>query len=77
MHWGQKGRSVRDHLFIVNGDDHYKSNKNPVTFQILDYKLCFDSLWFEEVTNDLFEPGLDDDKLVLLNKVNESNEISI
>ena len=76
---GRKGRSVRDHLFMVNGIilDHHKSKENPVTFQILDYMLCFDSMWFEEVTNDLFEAGIKDDKLALIAKINESNDIAV
>ena len=56
---GRKGRSVRDHLFMVNGiiHDHHNSQTKPVTFQILDYSLCFDSMWFEEVTNDVYTAG--------------------
>ena len=65
---GRKGKSIRDHLFIVNGiiHDHHSSETKPVTFQIMDFKLCFDSMWYEEVTNDLFEAGVNDDKLALL-----------
>ena len=77
---GRKGRSVRDHLFIVNGivHDHYKSKEKHVTFQILDYSLCFDSMWFEEVTYELYEAGIQqDDKLALIAKINESNDIAI
>ena len=69
---GRKGRSVRDHLFMVNGIvfDHHNS-------QILDYFLCFDSMWFEEVTNDLYTAGVDNDNLALLHNINESNDIAI
>ena len=76
---GRKGQSVWDHLFIVNGVvlEHYKSKENPVTFQILGFSLCFDSMWFEEVTNDLYEVGIRDDKLALIAKINESNDIAI
>ena len=75
---GRRGRSIRDHLFIVNGiiHDHVKTN-NPITFQILDYRLCFDSMWFEEVGNDLYSAGFKDDKLALLMKLNEVNEIAL
>ena len=50
---GRKGRSIRDHLFIINGviHDHHNSENKPVTVQILDYSLCFDSMWYEDVTN--------------------------
>ena len=65
---GRKGRSVRDHLFMVNGiiHDHHNSESKPLTFQILDYLLCFDSMWYEEVTNRLYKAGVNDDKLALL-----------
>ena len=73
---GRRGRSVKDHLFMVNGVilDHNKSKDKPVTFQIPDYMLCFDSMWFEEVTNELIEAGIKDDKLALIAKINESND---
>lgn len=76
---GRKGRSVRDHLFMVNGIvfDHHNSQNKPITFQILDYSLCFDSMWFEEVTNDLYTAGVDNDNLALLHNINESNDIAI
>ena len=43
---GRKERSIRDHLFVVNGilHEHSKLKTNPVSIQILDYKNCFDSL---------------------------------
>ena len=34
-------------------------------------------MWFEEVTNDLYEAGIRDDKLALIAKINESNELAI
>ena len=76
---GRKGKSIRDHLFVVNGviHDHHNSKTQPVTFQIMDYKLCFDSMWYEEVTNELYDAGIRDDKLALLAKINESNKIAI
>ena len=57
--------------------DHHKSTEKPLTFQILDYMLCFDSMWLEEVMNDLYEAGVNDDKLALISKINESNEIAV
>ena len=76
---GRKGRSVRDHLFVVNGiiHDHHNSKEKHVTFQILYYSFCFDSMWYEEFTNDLYEAGTKDDKLALIEKISESNDIAI
>ena len=44
---------------------------------IMDYQTCFDSMWVEEVMNDLFEAGVQDDKLALLNEINKTNNIAI
>ena len=76
---GRKNRSIRDHLFIVLGiiHEHKNSHENPLTAQILDYKSCFDSMWLDEVANDLFEAGVNDDKLNVLHKINETNNISV
>ena len=76
---GRKERGIRDHLFIVNGiiHEHSKSKNKPVTIQIMDYSCCFDSLWQDEVTNELFEAGVDDDKLALFHKINEINHIRV
>ena len=75
---GRKERGIRDHLFVVNGiiHEHKNSNKS-LAAQILDYKSCFDSMWLDEVTNDLYEAGVNDDKLVVLYKLNETNEVAV
>ena len=72
-------RSISNHLFIINGiiHEHKKSKTKPVTIQILDYSCCFDSLWQDEVTNELFDAGVDNDKLALLHKINETNHIRV
>ena len=33
---------------------------------VYDVDMCFDSLWAQDCTNDLYDAGCDDDKLVLL-----------
>ena len=43
----------------------------------MDYKSCFDSLWADEVTNDLFEAGVTDEKLALIHKINEIDHIRV
>ena len=76
---GRKNRGIRDHLFVVNVVifEHCKSKTNPISFQIMDFKSCFDSLWELEVINDLFEAGVTDDKLVVIHKLNETNHIRV
>ena len=67
---GCKGRGIRDNLFVLNGiiHEHCKSKTSPISIQILDYMSCFDSLWADEVMNDLYEAGVSDDKLALIKK---------
>ena len=75
---GRKQRGIRDHLFVVNGIIHdHKNSKKSLAIQILDYQSCFDSMWLEEVVNDLFLAGLNDDKLSVLYKINETNQIAV
>ena len=47
-----------------------KKKANPIDIEVLDFKLCFDSLWLEECMNDLFEAGIDDDNLALIYEAN-------
>ena len=73
---GRKNRRIQDHLFIVNGIlfDNNSSRKNkPLSVCIYGCRQCFDSLWQEEVINDIFEAGVKDDKLTLLYEINRIN----
>ena len=77
---GRKGRRTQDHLFIINGIicDHARSKtKQQISISIYDCELCFDSMWQEEVINDLFDAGVKNDKLALLHKVNQVNKVAI
>ena len=76
---GRKDRGIRDDLFVVNGiiQEHCTSQAKPVTIQIFDYKTCFDSLWQDEVINELYDAGVQDDKLALLHKINETNIVKV
>ena len=76
----RKGKSVRNHIFIVNGVIHdVLANKkaNPIDNEVLDYKQCFDSLWLEECMNDLFEGGIDDDNLALIYEANRNINVAV
>ena len=44
-----------------------------VDIEILDYRQCFDSMWLEEVVNDLYKV----DKLALLYEANKINRVSV
>ena len=77
---GRKGKSVRNHIWILNGiicDILSKKSKTPVDLQIFDYKQCFDSLWIEDCMNDLYTGGLNDDKFAILHNVNKIAQVAI
>ena len=77
---GRKGRRAQDHIFIINGIifDHARSkNKKQLSICIYDCEQCFDSMWQDEVTNDLYEAGIQNDKLSLLYKINQVNRVAV
>ena len=75
---GQKGKSVVNNLFILNGIiNEAVQKKLKCDLQIVDYAQCFDSLSLEECINDLFDANLQNDHLSLIYKINSTNEVSI
>ena len=77
---GRKGKSVRNHIWILNGvicDVLSKKKNTPVDLQIFDYKQCFDTLWIEECMNDVYVGGLRDDKFALLYNVNKIVKVAV
>ena len=73
---GRKHKRIQDHLFIVNGilfENTRKKNEKPISICIYDCRQCFDSLWQEEIINDLYEAGVKSDKLALLYDINKTN----
>ena len=75
----RKGKSVRKHIFIINGVIHeVLANKkaSPINIEVLDFKQCFDSLSLEECMNDLFEAGIYDDNLALIYEENKGINVA-
>ena len=47
------------------------NTKNKAIYiEILDYRQCFDSMWLEEVINDLFEAGINNSNLAIIYEAN-------
>ena len=77
---GRRGKSVRNHIWILNGiicDVLSKKQKHPVDLQIYDYKQCFDSLWLEECMNDVYSGGIQDDKFAVLYNINTHVNVAV
>ena len=60
---GRKNRNIRDNLFIVNGVINFaRQEKLEIDINLYDIAKCFDSMWYEETMNDLWDTGIQDDK---------------
>ena len=75
----RRKKSIRNHLFILNGiiNDVVNSKKKCIDILIVDYKQCFDAMWLDECINDLFKAGLQDDHLALIYKANSENQVAV
>ena len=79
---GRKGRSIRNHLFIVYGIINSVINKEspPIDIQFYDLQQCFDAMWLEESMNNLCDtihPNKWDNKLALVYQNNSDNHVAV
>ena len=51
--------------------------RKTISISIYDCRQCFDSMWQDEVINDIYEAGIRDDKLALLNEINKTNNLAV
>ena len=71
---GRKERNIRDNLFIVYGIINYAlKEKLEVDMNLFDLAKCFDSMWYEETMNDLWDAGVQDEKFAVIAKMNEKH----
>ena len=53
---GRRNRNIRDNLFIVYGIINYAIEENmEVDLTLYDLAKCFDSMWYHETMNDLWD----------------------
>ena len=75
---GRRDRNIRDNLFIVYGIINYCLKEDlEVDLNLYDLAKCFDSMWFQETMNDLWDSGIQDDKFSLIAKMNEKCQIAV
>ena len=62
----QKGKNIRDHLFVVNGlmKDIIQEKTKIVDIQIIDVKKCFDKMHFKETGSDIYRAVVQDDQFL-------------
>ena len=75
----RKGRNIRDNLFVVYAimNSIKRGNGKAVDMCAYDAEKCFDSLWTYECINDLYESGLQNDKLAILFEINKNAQVAI
>ena len=74
----RKNKNIRNHIFVINGviNDAIQSKKS-IDISILDYRQCFDSMWLEEVVNDLYESGVENSNLAVIYEANKINKVAV
>ena len=71
----RKHKSVRNHLFVLNSiicDVMSSKKKESIDLNVMDFKQMFDAEEIPGVLNALYEAGIKDDMLSLLNEANKS-----
>ena len=74
-----KRKNIRDNLFVMNAimNSSKQGCDSACDINIYDIRKCFDSLWLAECIHDLFESGLNNDKLCLLYFSNKTARVAI
>ena len=75
----RKARNIRDNIFVINTITNSVVNgkEEGIDLQVYDVEKCFDALWLQECINDVFEAGLQNDKLPLLFLENANAQIAV
>ena len=76
---GRKGKSIRSHSFIMNSVLHETNTikSHPIDLAIYDYCQAYDAMSVEVTMNDLFDRGIVDNKLNLLNECDKEAKVAI
>ena len=74
----QKKRNIRDHTLVVHAAVNEAIERNmDIDIQFTDIKQCFDSIWLDEATNDLFDSGVQSKNLNLLYEGNRATRMCV
>ena len=74
----QKKRGIRDHTFIAHAVVNEARMKGlQMDIQFTDIKQCFDSIWLDEATNDLYNSGVTSRSLNILYEGNRKTRMCI
>ena len=75
----RKNRNIRDNLFVIYAvmNTVINGSEEPLDICPYDIEKCFDALWNHECINNLYNAGLQNDKLTLLFKMNQNAKVAI
>ena len=77
---GRKHRSIRDNLFVIYTviNDALSYQKVDIDIQFYDLRQAFNSMWFEETMNDMWE-GMEvkDEKFALISEMNSNVDLFV
>ena len=75
---GRVNRSIVDNLFVIYAIQNEALRKNiSVDVLLMDLSKCFDKMWSQETMNDLFDLGVQNDRFVLVSKMNEECIVTV
>ena len=71
-------RSASDQLFLLRAcTDHGKYMNKCIYLKLYDFSQCFDSMWLEDSIISLKEIGIEEDRLTVIKRLNETAEITV
>ena len=75
----RKNRNIRDNIFVLQAilNDNKNGSKEPIDISVYDVKKCFDSLWVQDCINDMFDAGIQSDKLNVLYLLNKDAQVAV
>ena len=75
---GRRDRNIRDNLYIVYGIINFALRENiEMEINLYDLEKCFDSMWYKETMNDLWDAGVQEDKFAQVAKMNQNCQIAV
>ena len=74
----RKNRNIRDNLFVTYAIINDAITKDEeLEIVLYDLALCFDSQWYHETMNDMWDVGVQDDCFALMAKLNETVDVTV
>ena len=75
----RRNKNVRNHTWVIHGimNEALRTKNGEVDLLIQDFRQCFDSLSVDTVINHLYDSGIRDNKLNLIDKADRSSTIKV